>query len=238
MPYKTIVLGLIEQQPELHEHLRKSRTMLRAMDLLAIELKERHEALKEQFSRSQGGHPSEPDLQLSAGDGGRGTGGAPGFRLAPERKRDVFARRGDDPYTPSHAERVRASRGQSLLPMFDAAGPPGAVRPGQPNRAPETTRPPPAEATRPQTPHPALPRLSSPAAGKTKARDIIAAIRTLQSIERDGRPASNDERDILARFGGFGAVALSLFPDPVLLKEAAGSQIRGISRRRLANAGR
>ncbi len=60
MPYKTITLRLIEQQPELYERLRASRTMLRAMDLLAIELKERHEALKEQLSRSQTGiHPSQ-----------------------------------------------------------------------------------------------------------------------------------------------------------------------------------
>jgi N12 class adenine-specific DNA methylase/predicted RNA methylase len=50
---------------------------------------------------------------------------------------------------------------------------------------------------------------------KTKARDIVAAIRTLQRIEREKRPATESERQTLARFGGFGAVALSLFPDPV-----------------------
>jgi N12 class adenine-specific DNA methylase len=50
---------------------------------------------------------------------------------------------------------------------------------------------------------------------KSKARDIIAAIRTLQRIEREHRPATGDERLKLARFGGFGAVALSLFPNPV-----------------------
>jgi N12 class adenine-specific DNA methylase/predicted RNA methylase len=50
---------------------------------------------------------------------------------------------------------------------------------------------------------------------KTKARHILAAIRTLQTIERERRAATTDERDILARFMGFGAVALSLFPDPV-----------------------
>ncbi len=50
---------------------------------------------------------------------------------------------------------------------------------------------------------------------KAKARDIIAAIKTLQAIEREHRPASTDERSLLSRFGGFGAVALSLFPDPV-----------------------
>jgi N12 class adenine-specific DNA methylase len=50
---------------------------------------------------------------------------------------------------------------------------------------------------------------------KSKARDIVAAIRTLQTIEREKRPATEPERQTLARFGGFGAVALSLFPDPV-----------------------
>ncbi len=49
---------------------------------------------------------------------------------------------------------------------------------------------------------------------KAKARDIIAAIRTLQAIEREHRPATTDERSILGRFGGFGAVALSIFPKP------------------------
>ena len=50
---------------------------------------------------------------------------------------------------------------------------------------------------------------------KAKARDIIAAIKTLQQVEREHRPATEPERQALARFGGFGAVALSLFPDPV-----------------------
>ena len=50
---------------------------------------------------------------------------------------------------------------------------------------------------------------------KSKARDLIAAIRTLLLIEREQRPATADERDTLARFAGFGPVALSLFPDPV-----------------------
>ena len=60
MPYKTSTLGLIEQQPELYERLRRSRTVLRAMDQFAIELKERHEALKEQLSPSRPGiHPSQ-----------------------------------------------------------------------------------------------------------------------------------------------------------------------------------
>jgi SAM-dependent methyltransferase len=50
---------------------------------------------------------------------------------------------------------------------------------------------------------------------KAKARDILAAITALKTIEREHRPATDNERAILARFGGFGAVALSIFPDPV-----------------------
>ncbi|QEL14812.1 DEAD/DEAH box helicase family protein [Limnoglobus roseus] len=49
---------------------------------------------------------------------------------------------------------------------------------------------------------------------KTKARDILAAIRTLHTVEREQRPASDDELQVLRKFGGFGAVALSIFPDP------------------------
>ena len=50
---------------------------------------------------------------------------------------------------------------------------------------------------------------------KAKARAILAAIRTLQAIEQAQRPATPEERTVLARFPGFGPVALGIFPDPV-----------------------
>ncbi len=50
---------------------------------------------------------------------------------------------------------------------------------------------------------------------KGKARDILNAIRTLKRIEAEGRAATEEERDALRRFSGFGPVALVLFPDPV-----------------------
>jgi hypothetical protein len=50
---------------------------------------------------------------------------------------------------------------------------------------------------------------------KAKARDILAAIRTLKTIEQEQRPAKPEEKHTLARFAGFGPVALSIFPDPV-----------------------
>ena len=50
---------------------------------------------------------------------------------------------------------------------------------------------------------------------KAKARDIITAIRTVKRIEYEQRQATQEERQALARFCGFGPVALSIFPDPV-----------------------
>jgi N12 class adenine-specific DNA methylase len=50
---------------------------------------------------------------------------------------------------------------------------------------------------------------------KSKARDIIAAIRTLKKVEQEQRLATPEEKQTLARFAGFGPVALGIFPDPV-----------------------
>ena len=69
----------------------------------------------------------------------------------------------------------------------------------------------PSESNRQESP----PAFTGMASGeKAKARDIIAAIRTLKHIEKEQRAATPDERQILARFSGFGPVALSIFPDP------------------------
>ncbi len=50
---------------------------------------------------------------------------------------------------------------------------------------------------------------------RAKARHILTAIRTLKNIEHEQRPATTDEQQALARFAGFGPVALSIFPNPV-----------------------
>jgi len=65
------------------------------------------------------------------------------------------------------------------------------------------------EPTRPPKPAPIA------SGEKGKARDILAAIRTLKSIEQQQRSATPDEKQLLSRFSGFGPVALSIFPDPV-----------------------
>ena len=130
----------------------------------------------------------------------------------------ALAGRRDGVPPPGYAERVRASRQQARLPIFDA--------PSRPRTGPDPTEPVAAKAipapTTTQAPpvapaeSPATIPLPLIASGeKTKARDILAAIRTLKAIEQERRRATPEERQILRRFGGFGAVALSLFPDPV-----------------------
>jgi hypothetical protein len=60
------------------------------------------------------------------------------------------------------------------------------------------------------------PHIVSIATGeKGKAQDILAAIRTLKKLERLSCMPDDEEAKILARFAGFGPVALSIFPDPV-----------------------
>ena len=69
---------------------------------------------------------------------------------------------------------------------------------------------------------------------KTKARDIIAAIRSLRTVEQEKRPANHEEKQLLARFSGFGPVALSLFPNPVSEKykdsgwQALGEELKSL----------
>ena len=63
MQYKTIILGLIQQQPELHEQLKESRTLLSTLDQLAIRLRQHHLGLVEQLRRR---HPQSDEAQLSS----------------------------------------------------------------------------------------------------------------------------------------------------------------------------
>jgi len=55
MQYKTIILELLQQRPEMHEQLRKERKLLPALELYAKELKTSHEAWKERLSQTKTG---------------------------------------------------------------------------------------------------------------------------------------------------------------------------------------
>ncbi len=89
-----------------------------------------------------------------------------------------------------------------------------------PEYAPTDKRPPPeapkATTDSASTGHEATPLNGGIASGeKAKARDVLTAIRTLKDVEKEKRLATSEERNALARFCGFGPVALSIFPDPV-----------------------
>lgn len=87
--------------------------------------------------------------------------------------------------------------------------------------APALTEPEP----KPKIPAAALPLASS--GEKSKAKDMIEAIRVLQRIREEKRLPSEEERNALLRFGGFGPVALSLFRDPMTgkYKDASWEQL-------------
>jgi hypothetical protein len=89
-------------------------------------------------------------------------------------------------------------------------------------------------ATDPLPPQP-LPSPVALATGeKAKARDLLAAIRTLLTVERERRAATPDEKQHLGRFPGFGPVALSIFPDPFTASykdagwQALGEQLKAL----------
>ena len=60
MQYKTIVLELLQQRPEIHEQLRKDRKLLTTMESHARDLKSSHEAWKETLRHERpGSDPSQ-----------------------------------------------------------------------------------------------------------------------------------------------------------------------------------
>ena len=82
----------------------------------------------------------------------------------------------------------------------------------------------PADTLEPQSRpvRPITPKTTPISSGvKAKALYILGAIYVLKRIESQRRPATPEERQSLARFSGFGPVALSIFPDPVTGKYKA-----------------
>ena len=55
MQYKTIVLALLQQRPEMHEELRKNRKLPPTLEIYAHELKASHESWKETLSEARPG---------------------------------------------------------------------------------------------------------------------------------------------------------------------------------------
>ena len=133
------------------------------------------------------------------------------------------------PSRPSHRQRS----------LFDAPLPNQAqTEPAVPLAPPSAIREPPPPVA--DTALPALPieptitdraplRVDIASGERAKARDIVAAVALLKSLEHEGRSPGSAEREQLAKFAGFGPVALSVFPNPLTgrYKDAAWQQIGG-----------
>jgi hypothetical protein len=136
-----------------------------------------------------------------------------------ERRRTAVTRPSDGVSPAPHAARIKAKPRLSIRNLFDFLSPQKPVEDDSPTPTPEQslpeTVPKPASpaAIQNRTEVPVSPVIAS--GEKAKARDILAAIRTLKTIEREQRAATAEERQTLAKFAGFGPVALSIFPDPV-----------------------
>ncbi len=63
MQYKTMVLELLKEMPEIHDRLRENRTLLATLERLAAGLKDSHEAWKVQLARSS---PNSSETQLAS----------------------------------------------------------------------------------------------------------------------------------------------------------------------------
>ena len=59
MQYKTIILELLQQRPQMHEQLRQQRKLLTTMEMYARELKANHEAIRSDLAKEQ------PDMEAS-----------------------------------------------------------------------------------------------------------------------------------------------------------------------------
>jgi len=55
MQYKTIIYEMLQQRPQMHDQLRKSRKLLPTLELYARELKTSHEAWKEMLRQMRPG---------------------------------------------------------------------------------------------------------------------------------------------------------------------------------------
>jgi FtsZ-binding cell division protein ZapB len=55
MHYKTMILELLQQRPQMHDQLRKERKLLPALELYATELKTSHEAWKDRLQQLRPG---------------------------------------------------------------------------------------------------------------------------------------------------------------------------------------
>ena len=118
MHYKSIIHDLLQQRPQMHDQLRKSRKLLPTLEQYAKELKTSHEAWKEMLSQLR---PGSDPTQISS-EAMEMAVKEMEDRLPSESPQDGSSRgsprRGDAVPPPSHVARLKASRNRQ--PLFDS----------------------------------------------------------------------------------------------------------------------
>ena len=187
---------------------------------------------------------TERDREQGSGDRSERTGGLFGARVTSDGQRTTFPqRRNGVPFA-----RVKAWKQPTLFDYQPAVSEPEPPAPEETSPTAVPVTPATAEALNPpdvvasSVEHSPLSPITIASGEKAKARDILAAIRTLKTVEQEQRLATAEEKQTLARFAGFGPVALSIFPDPVTGRykdagwQALGEELKTCSRRRNTTA--
>ena len=175
----------------------------------------------------QAAHSTRPDGERCPGDGARGATEPPVSRVTDllDLSAAAFPRRSQSLRPPSHTPGLAPAGLPRSNPSSSSAAPPRPrprprtarqvsrrshkrLAPSSPERR---SRPKKTTWRAPRSRHiPPLPAARRP----RPATSSPPSARSSTSSRKGGRPTP-DERQALARFGGFGPVALSIFPDPV-----------------------
>ena len=107
MQYKTIILELLEQRPQMHEELRQSRKLLPTLEFYASEAEGQPRSLEGSPPAGEAGQRPEPDRQRSNGAGPEGPGGSFALRVESGRERSALPRPGNGAYQPSYVARLK-----------------------------------------------------------------------------------------------------------------------------------
>ena len=118
MHYKTIVLELLQQYPELHRELVQQQDVASDPGALRGRAESPPRSLDADAEPGAAGERAEPDRERGPGDRAAGTAGRFASRIRAERRFDgsPLSRRGNGVYPPSHAARLAASRAATGVP--------------------------------------------------------------------------------------------------------------------------
>jgi hypothetical protein len=220
MQYKTIVLELLRERTELYEQLRLTHRLLPTLETCAKELKASHEKLEGDARRRRSRAAN------------RARSRAKPWKWLSRNWRIVYRRH----LLRTSRNRSRWTKAMAFVQSHTSNGKGFPTR-GQPFRCPariyptDTRAPPePPPAERQNPPQSAKQHIQRRHRQRREGQGPRHHRRHPHAEDRRERAAARDspEKQTLARFCGFGPVALSIFPDPVTGKyKDAGWQALG-----------